>query len=186
MSVMYYIASNRELPIGESGIRKLKSADNPKMIRFIDEEPSEGSVPLESIIDLSGIPEDEIECYQSYEDAAGICIREIRGVEECVRIQFQNKWVYSLQATWGNFTLNEVQKIHFPQMYKANMKCITELMDYCKRNMNGEMELYICWAGDEGKIRDQRTDKVISMGSIRLEAFSECIDSTEQQYILLK
>jgi len=184
MSVMYYIAANKELPTGESGSRKIKSAENPKMIQFLDEAPPDGSTQLNSIIDLSGITEAQIETYQSHEDAAGIYVEEIGESERDVRIQFKNKCIYSLQPNWGKFLLYEELRIEFPESYSVNRKCITELMDYCCRNLNDseELELYTCWADEEGEKRDPTLDRKISIKSISPEEFFEIED---RQYILI-
>ncbi|MDP4093694.1 MAG: hypothetical protein Q8920_10075 [Bacillota bacterium] len=182
MSSVLYIASDRELPI-----TPLKKA--AKVITFKSEKPPEGCIPLDQIIDLSDVmenlSEDEVEQFDTYEDAAGIVIRDLSVDEKEIGKQFKNKFIYELSASWGDFYLNEMLKNKFPSNFKANRKCICKLFEFIKENagIGRGMELYKCWIGEEGQDRNKQLDMEIDLKSFVL---GDSFELEDRQYIVFK
>lgn len=174
MSMMHYIAANRELPLGESGGKKLRDVDESrhkvKAIRFQRMEQPEGSVPLDQIIDLSDIKEEETVVYETLEDAAGIYVQEIEPRAEIVRKQFKNRYVYQLSSGFGDFFLNKDLQTLYPDRFAANRKCLKELFDYIGRNIGDheEIELYTCWYGEEEEEKNQALTAAVDLKTFSL------------------
>lgn len=185
MSMFHYIAASRELPTGSFGGRKPKAGEPPKVIRFNAVMLPKGSVPLEQIIDLSDVKDDEIKVYETYEDAAGICIQSLEEWNKGIKTQFKNHYVYQLSASWGSFSLNEKIKNCDIEHYKANIKCINELSNYIRRNIkeNEEIEIYTCWANEEGEERNHNLDTVIDLKTFNI---GDNFEFKERQYILVR
>lgn len=189
MSIMHYIAAGSALPMGESGGKKLREVNRSekkvKAIRFISEKLPEGAVPLEQIIDLSDIKEDETEVYATFEDAAGIYVEDITPQEDAVRKHFRNQFVYRVSPCWGNFFINEQIKNMHPDRYKASRKCLTELFEYIRRNSAAgeEVEIYTCWYDEGEKARNDDLDTFIDLKAFVIE---DDFGLREGQYIVVK
>ncbi|HBV97979.1 MAG: hypothetical protein JL50_01285 [Peptococcaceae bacterium BICA1-7] len=188
MSIMHYIAASKELPLGDYGKKKSKETNIEKIkkaIRIKSAEIPKDSVPLEQIMDLSFIKEDEIEVYDSIEDAAGIFIHSIFSWEDAVRKQFKNKFIYKVTPNFGNFILNDKIKSSDNETYKANTKCISALFDYIRRYIcdNEEVEIYTCWAGEENKERNHHLNMLIELKTFSI---GDSFELKERQYILIK
>lgn len=184
MSRVHYIAASKELPTGNFGGRKLKNIEkHPKAVRFKTASLPKGSIPLDQIIDLSFIKEDEIEEYESFEDAAGIFVEKLAFESNDIRKQFKNSFIYRIAGSWGEFYLNTDNRNKFPDMYAANKKCLKELLDYIRKNLdNGEkIEFYTCWIGEEGEPRAEWLDTVIDLDSFQIGSDFEFFD---RQYVI--
>lgn len=189
MSMFHYIGSNRELPLGERG--RIKSSDDrssgksTKAIRFRSAILPEGSTPLEQIIDLSHIKEDEIEVYDSMEDAAGIYIEELGNWNAAIRKHFKSPFVYQISPNWGSFFLNSELEKQLPDEYRASVKCINELFKLMREYGvdHDEYELYSCWANEEDEMKNDELTKTIDLKSFTI---SDNFELKERQYILVK
>lgn len=189
MSLFHYIGSSKELPLGERGRRK-SSADKSsgkltKAIRFRSAHLPEGAIPLEQIVDLSHIQEDEIEVYDSMEDAAGIYIQDLGTWNGEIRGHFTNPFVYQIAANWGGFSVHPNLKENFPEQYKAHVKCIRELFDLMKEygSDHEQFELYTCWDGEEKQRKNEKLHKIIDLKIFQL---GDEFELKDKQYILIK
>jgi len=185
MSMFHYIAANKELPTGSFGGRNPKAGEPPKAIRFNSVMLPKGAVPLEQIMDLSKFKDGEMEEYDTYEDAAGIFIQNLEEWNKGIKVQFRNHFVYQFSASWGSFNLNEKIKNWDIEHYKANLKCINELFNYIRRNIseNEEIEIYTCWANEEGEERNLNLDTVIDLKTFSI---GDHFEFKERQYILVR
>jgi replication fork clamp-binding protein CrfC len=103
MSIMHFLAANKEMPLGSFGEKRIKSATkDKKAIQLKNVELPEGYIPLEQVIDLSDIKEEEIEVYSTYEDAAGIYVEKVPTENENVKKTFSESFVYLVSANMGN------------------------------------------------------------------------------------
>lgn len=186
MSIFHYIAASKELPLGSFGRRKSIRDKKKTMIRSAPtmELPKKG-IPHEKFMDLQGIREEEIVVYDTFEDAAGIYISELPAECKAIKKHFKNAYVYQVSPNFGIFLINEAMKTMHQQMYKANEKCISELFNYLRQNINDneEIELYSCWADEEEKERDGELDKIIDIASFKVK---DNFQLMERQYIIFK
>jgi len=186
MSIMHFLAANKEMPLGSFGEKSIKNATkDKKAIQFKNVELPEGYIPLEQVIDLSDIKEEEIEVYSTYEDAAGIYVEKVPTENENVKKHFRNQFVYLVSANIGKFIVNDEIKKANEQMYLANKKCVSELFEYIRNNKgeNEEFELYSCWFGEEEQERDINLDTVIELKEFQI---GDNFYLKEQQYITVK
>ncbi len=184
MSRVHYIAASKELPTGNFGGRKPKNIQtHPKAVRFKSASLPEGTIPLDQIIDLSFIKEDEIEEYESFEDAAGIFIEKLASGGKEIGKQFKNSFIYRISGSWGDFYLNSDNEYKFPDMYAANKKCLNELFDYIRSNMNSgeKIEFYTCWIGEESEPRAEWLDTVVDLNNFQIGSDFEFFD---RQYVI--
>ncbi|MFE5321850.1 hypothetical protein ACFQ88_24450 [Paenibacillus sp. NPDC056579] len=151
MSLYHYIASNHPLPIGERGGRKSPLDKSglvpPKAFHFLSNDNSYVLFPGDF---SSSISEDEIEVYETMEDAAGIIIYELVQGDEMIRKHFKLPYVYGIVPNWGKFYFNQEMKKIFPEEYWACVKCVSVLFDLM-RDINDDQsvfELYSCWIGE--------------------------------------
>ena len=188
MSMAYYIASSKELPLGEFQSNKVKiSGSNNKdikAIKIISGQLSKDYTPVDKIIDISDlkIGEDGIKVYETYVDAAGIYIKNIELQDEKMKKQFKNKYIYEVSPNWGKFLISEGLKNQFPDVFAINKKCINDLFEYIRQNIsnNDEIEMYTCWIGQES---DQNFHTVIDLKDFIL---GDNFKFEENQYILIR
>jgi len=186
LSMMYYLAASKELPLGGFGEKKMKDAcKEVKAMRFTNVQLSGGNIPLEQVIDLSHIKEDEVVFFGTYEDAAGIFVEKLPMENSGVKRHFKNSFIYRVQPNIGKFCIDEeIRKINEP-MYMANKKCVNELFRHVRRNKaeKEEMEFYACWYGEEAHDRNPELDLIIDLNEfVPGDKFS----FKEQQYILIE
>jgi len=186
LSMMYYLAASKELPLGSFGEKKIKDAGKEvKAMKFANVQLPEGYIPLEQVIDLSHIKEDEVVVFATYEDAAGIFVEKLPMENSGVKRHLKNSFIYRIQPNIGKFCIDEeIRKINEP-MYLAHRKCVNELFDYIRRNKvdNEEMEFYACWYGEEEHDRNPELDLIIDLKTFEP---ADKFGFKEQQYILIK
>ena len=184
----YYIASPRELPIGKFGVQRINNDNSgvkKTVIRFAGFTPSKDYIPLEQIVDIKDIPKEQIEEFNSFEDASGLYVEAIEENRQRVKHHFKNKFVYQFSAVWGKFVLNnELKKLDY-EMYKANRKCINELFNFIRNNSieNDELEIYSCWVDEEGFEKNRNLCKEIDLKLFTLE---DSFNFKDREYIIVK
>lgn len=189
MSFMYHIASNKELPLGSFGGKKSYKLENAKKetkaFKILSADLPKSAVPLEQIIDLSHIKEDEIEVYDTFEDAAGIYVENIHPSNENVRKHFKNKFIYQVSENIGKFFFDPELLKNDRETFLANRKCITTLFDCIRNNIseNECIEIYTCWYGKEGEERNYNLDTVIKLNDFII---GDSFELKEGQYILVE
>lgn len=185
MSLLHYLAANKLLPTGEFGSIKIKDANNPKAIVFLKAEQLEGTTPLNQIIDMPELQEDEIVVYESSEDAAGIYIMAIDHEYRSVQKQFKNKFVYSLSPNFGIFQVDDELKRISIECYRDNKKCVDTLFNFIYSQVTpGEsIELYSCWAGEEEEEKNGKLDTCIDISTFEM---GRTFKLQERQYIRFK
>ncbi|AZT89654.1 hypothetical protein ELD05_02715 [Caldicellulosiruptor changbaiensis] len=148
MSLFHYIAAGKELKLGSFGLKQSEGEKRKKWLeKFFEEAKNKPKGTIFELIDLTNINEDEIEVYDTWEDATGIYVEEITKEEEEVRKHFKNKFVYRI---FGNFYISErLKRINY-EKYKAHKKAINLLFDYISSNLSeGEIiEVYSCYWGE--------------------------------------
>ncbi|TLS51715.1 hypothetical protein FE782_14580 [Paenibacillus antri] len=185
MSLFHYIASNNPLPLGETGGRKSaldKSGRMPtKAFHFLSNESSYVHFPGDY---PSSICEDEIEVYETIEDAAGIMIYDLHQGYDTIRKHFKQPYVYGIAPNWGSFHFNLEVKELFPEDYRASVKCVTVLFDLMKKIGDDQavFELYSCWIGEETQERNPELDTFIRLSIFTL---GDQFELKERQYISL-
>jgi hypothetical protein len=188
MSLFHYIGSNKKLPLGERGSKKIDNgymAGNKRSaIKIKSSNLPKGMIPLEEIIDLSHIKPNEIEEYETMEDAAGIYVQVVPTSYNAIKKHFKSKYVYWVSANFEIFLLNESIKERYSDSYIANKKCLKELFKLIAENINEdeEMEIYSCWADKEEDPRDRRLDTVINLNSFEI---GENFELKHKQYIVV-
>lgn len=190
MSMTHYIASTKKLPLGEFGSSKAKICDineKVKAIKFTSVQLPEDYVPLENIIDLTelDIKKNEIEIYETYNDAAGIYVQNIELQDEKIRKHFKNKFIYKVSPNWGKFFFSKELLSSDPQMYMLNKKCVNELFAYIRQNIceNEEIEIYTCFINEECDERNDNLDMVIDLQNFNS---SDGFELKEKQYVLVR
>ena len=188
MSIYHYIGANKKLPLGERGRKKIDSShgeDNQKtVIRIENYTLPEGSIPLEQIIKMPNINSNEIEEYETMEDAAGIYIGDIYPSHSKIKKHFKSKYIYQFSANFAYFSLNERLLELDSEMYLVNKKCFNELFKYIEENINEneEIEIYSCWDNEEEEPRIKRLDMIINLNSFEIGVNFELED---KQYIIV-
>lgn len=190
MSLYHYMASAKPLPLGARGGKKslddVSGDKPPKAFRFKAYELQEGMTPIDQIMDLSHIQDDEIEVYDTMEDAAGIYINSLGPWNEVIKRHFKLPYVYEVAPNWGQFFYSEELKLKFPEEYRASRKCVTELFQLMRDygdEQNNEFELYSCWTENEHKARNHRLDRFIELNTFNWE---DSFQMHDQQYIVVK
>jgi hypothetical protein len=186
MSLLHYIGANKKLPLGERGSKKIntghESETKRSAIKIKNANLPQGMIPLEQIIDLSHIKPDEIEGYETMEDAAGIYVQELPPRYSEIKRHFRSKHIYMVSANWGHFNVNEELD---RESYSANKKCLKELFKLIAENIteDGEIEIYTCWADEEEESRNRRLDMVINLSSFEV---GDNFELKDKQYIVVK
>lgn len=100
-------------------------------------------------------------------------------------VMFKNPYIYQLSASWGSFIINEKIKNWDIEHYKANLKCINELFNYIRRIIsdNEEIEIYTCWADEEGEERNYNLNTIIDLKTFSI---GDNFELKERQYILVQ
>jgi hypothetical protein len=188
MSLFHYIGANKELPLGKRGSKKIddghESESKRLAIRIKNTNLPKGMIPLEQIIDLSHIKPDNIEEYETMEDAAGIYIEEVPQCYSSIKNHFKSKYVYQVSASFGNFLLNKSLKERYSESYSANKKCLKELFKLIEENINEDenMEIYSCWADEEDEPRNRKLDMSINLVSFEI---GDNFELKDKQYIVV-
>ncbi|WP_134686059.1 hypothetical protein [Brevibacillus migulae] len=96
-----------------------------------------------------------MEIYVTEVDAAGISIADPISTQE-TRHLFTQPFVYQVYPEFGSFRMTEEMKQTHPIQYQCSKKCLSELFDYLRRNMEAgeEIELYSCWANEHQRFPD--------------------------------
>lgn len=180
MSYMYYIAANKELTLGERGRKAPKIGMDIESLK-----KTKSCIPIEEAIAEGILQPDEVEIYDSMEDVAGIFIENITFRNQDVRKHFKNKFIYEVSPSWGKFFLNKKLQDYSVESYNANRKCLKELLSLIRENIdeNRYIEIYTCWAGEEGKERNKKLDKAININTFIIPVDFEF---KEGEYILVK
>lgn len=188
MSLFHYIGANKKLPLGERGSKKINyccdSDGKRTAINIRSSNLPEGMIPLDQIIDLSHIKLNEIEEYETMEDAAGIYVKEVPPCYNAIKKHFKSKFVYWVSANFGIFLLNESIKERYIDSYSANKKCLKELFKLIEENINGNevIEIYSCWADEEEESRNRKLDMVINLSSFEI---GDNFELKDKQYIVV-
>lgn len=190
MSRFHYIGSDRALPLGERGsVRSTKTynevKDSSEHKKQREDLRLQGIIPLDDIIDLSHLRDDNCLIYDSEEDAAGIFVEELGYWNDEIRKHFQSPYVYRVSPNWGGFSVSPKPKDSHIGSYSASFKCCRELFklmtDY---GLSGTMfELYTCWAEEEGLPRNKKYDRILDLASFSLE---DGFELREKEYIVIK
>jgi hypothetical protein len=178
MSRMHYIAVNRELPIGPRG------RTEPKQIGMSIEDlkKTKACAPIEELIKSGILIPEKVTVYNSFEDLACINIQNLGAQDEVVKKHFKNKYVYRL---FGSFRFSEKLKKFSSQDYLGNKKCVNLLINLIKENVsdNEYVEVYTCWADEEGEERDISLDKEIDLKNFSTE---QEFEFKEREYVKFK
>ena len=190
MSRFHYIGSATELPLGERGsVLSSKTynevKNSPEYLRQREALRDQGMIPLDDIVDLSHLRDEDCLVYDSEEDAAGIFIEELGYWNEEIRKHFRSPFVYRISPNWGGFSVSPKLKDTLTGSYNASLKCCRELFkvmtDY---GVSGsEFELYTCWAEEEDHPRNKKLDRIFDLASLSLE---DGFDLREKEYIVVK
>lgn len=185
MSLFYYIASGRELPIGSFGKKKTTMT----LIDYVTHvNPAEKDHPtMQRLLEKYPQGDKLIEIYETEEDAAGLYITGPILNQDSSRL-IRYPLVYQVNPEGGSFQINDEIKQSHPTYYQNSKKCLIELLNYLHCNMASgeEIELYSCWAhGQERFVEapDKELDLVLDLSTFRLENEFEW---KERQYILVK
>lgn len=155
------------------------------VIHFKNEILPEGAIPLEEIIDMSKFSSNQIQEYESMEDAAGIFVEDLNPYYSKIKRHFKSKYIYQFSADFGSFSINENLILMDYERYKINKKCLRELFKFISDSLieGEEIEIYSCWADEELMKRDRKLDMSININSFELETNFELKD---KQYIVVK
>jgi hypothetical protein len=156
MSLIHYIAANKELPVGE----------------FIENR--------------NYINKEECENIYGYDQQAGsIFVENINHENESIQKKFIGRYIYMVFANIGKFYIDEQLKNKDLQRYRINRKCIIEFFNYIYKNIefDEEIEVYTCWYGEESKEKNSNLDKIISLNNFKLE---DNFEFKERQYIIIR
>jgi hypothetical protein len=188
VSLFHYIGANKELPLGERGSKKVDNwhgVDNKRVAMSIKNSniPEVGR-PLEQIIDMSHIKCNEIEQYETMEDAAGIYIQDIHPRYSEIKKHFRSKYIYQISANIGCFLLNKRLVELNSERYIINKKCLNELFKFIEENINEneEMEIYTCWADEEEEPGNRKLDMIINLNSFEI---GDDFELKDKQYIVV-
>ncbi|WAM31992.1 hypothetical protein [Caldicellulosiruptor naganoensis] len=65
MSLVHYIAANKELPVGNFGLKQSRGEERKKLEKFYKDAKNKPKATIFELIDLTNLSEDEIEIYQN-------------------------------------------------------------------------------------------------------------------------
>lgn len=184
MTLLYYIAADRELPTGSFGQRRivmklrdyLMQTDPAAMEKF----------PVKGMIENGTLGEKRIDVYETPEDAAGLYITGPLAQQDSSHM-FKKALVYQVNPEGGDFKISTVSQKQHPGAYVTGRKCLMELFHYLDRNLvpGEQFELYSCTAyGTERFLEPRRRelDRRISLSSFRLE---EDFEWQARQYMIV-
>lgn len=178
MTLFYYIAASRELPIGSFGQKKTLMT----LIDYVTHvNPAEKDhPPMQRLLEKYPKGDKLIEIYETEEDAVGLYITEPILNQDSSQL-FRYPLVYQVNPEGGSFQISDEIKQSHPTYYKNSKKCLVELFEYLRRNMETgeEIELYSCWAHG----RERFVEAPIKELTFQLENEFEW---KERQYILVK
>jgi hypothetical protein len=190
MSQFHYIGSPVELPLGERGsvLSSKKHSEvlaSPEYQAKREELRLQGMTPLEDIVDLSHLRDEDCLVYDTEEDAAGIYIEALGYWNEEIRKHFQSPYVYKISPNWGGFAVLPSHQETRPEPLNASLKCCRELFKLMRDfgAPGAVFELYTCWADEEGHPRNKKLDRVIDLPYFQLE---QGFDLLEKEYIVVK
>ncbi|MDQ6423549.1 hypothetical protein RB620_29485 [Paenibacillus sp. LHD-117] len=154
MSLFYYIAANRELPMGSFG----KNGTVMTLQDYVaNVNPAAAEQPFMRTL-LKKYPQGErfMEVYETEEDAAGLYVTDLIPGQDASRV-FRYPNVYQVNPEGGSFTLNDEMRTSQPDLYRNSYKCLTVLFDYLHSNLaiGEEAELYACWAEGLERFQDE-------------------------------
>lgn len=188
MSQFYYLASSKELHIGEYGSKpsqgNMRNSNDIKAINNKNCNKITKGVLLVEVIDLSKLHHDSIE-YDTFEDAAGIFIKKLTRHKKRIAKHFKNPFIYEVSANFGNFIINKGLKNYDIDCYKANHKCISMLFEYIAEHICKDevIEFYPCWADEEEFARNKDLDMVINLNEYSLP---EEFEFKDKQYVIFR
>ncbi|WP_256757564.1 hypothetical protein [Cohnella sp. WQ 127256] len=182
MTLFYYFATSHEFPTGSFGQKKTVMT----LMHYVTHvNPSEKENPFMQVL-LEKYPEGDklMDIYETEEDAAGLYITGPIPIQDPSHV-FRHPFVYQVNSEGGSFHINDEIKESFPTSYQKNKKCLTELFDYLRQNMElgEELELYSCWAHGRERLLEppnKELDLVLDLTTFRLENEFEW---KERQYI---
>lgn len=184
MTLFYYIAASHELPTGSFGQKKTVMT----IIDYVTNVNPAAKDQLNMQILLEKYPRGDklMDVYETEEDAAGLYITG--PITRQSSHLFRHPFVYQVNPEGGSFKINDENKQSHPISYQTSKKCLIELFDYLRRNMEiGEdLELYSCWAYGQERFSEapkKELDLVIELSTFRLENEFEW---KEYQYISVK
>ncbi|RED66331.1 hypothetical protein [Cohnella lupini] len=185
MTLFYYIASNRELPIGSFGQKKTVMTLNHYVTHV---NPVAKDHPSMQIL-LAKYPEGDkrMEIYETEEDAAGLYIIGPIHIQDSSNI-FRNPLVYQVNSEGGSFQINNEMKRSLPTYYQTSKKCLSELFAYLGRNVEigEELELYCCWAHGKERFLEAPNKELNLALELSTFRFDDEFEWKERQYISIK
>ncbi|AEV69445.1 hypothetical protein [Acetivibrio clariflavus] len=156
MSMIHYLAANRELPLGSFNSTEKNAPDSERRV------------------------------YKSMEEAAGIYMEKLdpKIYSGEIAKHFKNSNIYVVSPNFGKFFIYPDLKERFEESYNANRKCLIELFKYIRDNIceGEEFEIYSCWTGEES-IHDNKVYKVIDLKSFKMD---DEFSLDDKEYILIK
>jgi hypothetical protein len=188
MSIFHYIGANKKLPLGERGSKKIDrgcGVDSKKVAISINSSNTpEGIIPLEQIVNIPDINFNEIEEYETMEDAAGIYIQDIHPIYAEIKKHFKSMYIYEISANFGRFQVNERLKELNEEGFTINKKCLIELFKFIEENINEneEIEIYTCWADEEEEGPNRKLDMTINLNSFEI---GDNFELKDKQYIVV-
>lgn len=185
MTLFYYIAASRELPTGSFGQKKTVMTLSHYVTHV--NPAAKDHPPMQILLEKYPQGDKLMEIYETEEDAAGLYITGPIPNQASSHL-FRHSLVYQVNPEGGSFQINDEIKQSHPTSYQTSKKCLTELFDYLRRNMEigEELELYSSWAhGRERFLETPKTelDLVLELSTFRLENEFEW---KERQYICVK
>lgn len=190
MTLFHYIGSPVELPLGERGSRSSfktysELLNDPVFQAKREKARMQGTIPLEDIIDLSHLKDEEVQVFDTEEDAAGIYIEELGSWNREICKHFHSEYMYRISPSWGGFRVLSAHLETREESENASLKCCRELFKLMRDfgPAGAEFELYSCWADEESYPRKKAQDRIIELSSFSLEAG---FDMEDKEYILVK
>jgi hypothetical protein len=180
VSMFYYMAVGRELPVGSFGLKKtvMKLRDYLEHVN-----PSAGErFHISALLEKGSIEDHSIDIYETEEDAAGLIVKGPLQQEED-GWPFSHPLVYGIFPQGGQFRMDPEQ----PGSGRTGQKCLSELFDYLHRNLKpGETaELYAAWADGPDRFQAPRNKKLDL--ELRLDTFQlgDTFKWEDRQHILV-
>ncbi|MUT65635.1 hypothetical protein [Paenibacillus sp. NEAU-GSW1] len=154
MTLFYYIAANRELPLGAFGQNKTVMT----VMEYITNVNPAAKEQMNMQFLLQKYPKGDVlmDIYETEEDAAGIYVSG-PVVERPDSRLFHNRHVYQADPNGGSYCMTDGLKQSRPASYVTGKKCVTTLFGYLSRNMEAgdTFELYGCWADNRGRFSEK-------------------------------
>ncbi|WP_232841466.1 hypothetical protein [Caldicellulosiruptor acetigenus] len=178
---MHYIAANKELPVGGFGFKQSEGEQRKKWLDMVYKQAkNKEKGTIFEFVDIEDIDWDNIEIYDSLEDATGITVCDLTDEEMAVKENFKNPFVYRLT---GIFYFSEKMKERDLELYKARKKELNVLFEYISSNITGEeiIELYSC---EWGKWTEK--PKIITEIDLSTFVFPEEFELRCGEYIIFK